>query len=61
MGRPVTLVQQYSAGSYNSYSVEYGNKGGLHRGLPEAREEALEIARRYHTTVSETLLDWRSA
>ena len=60
MSRPVTLDQQYAAGSYNSYNVTYGRLGGLHRGLVEAREEALALARRYHTTVTETLKDWRS-
>jgi hypothetical protein len=60
MSRPVTITQQDDAGSYCAYRVQYWRKGGLHRGLVEARAEALVLARRYHTTVSETLKDWRS-
>ena len=64
--KPVVITQQFAAGGYNSYSVDYrtsrGNDlGGLHRSLPEAREDASRIASAYKTTVEENLKDWRSA
>jgi len=58
MGVPVTITQQDDAGSYCAYNVRYGRKGSLHRGLVEARAEALALARRYHTTVTEDLSSW---